>query len=105
MLLNSLELGLKDELEHGLYCGFFLYFLFSVKLFFYLQMFDRIKPSDEASASSAQGEKFKVDIFVAVIIFFNVIINSRSTSSPCSELLLLAYFDFLNFIMELRYKK
>lgn len=64
-------------------------------------MFDRIKPSDEASASSAQGEKFKVDIFVAVIIFFNVI-NCRSTSSPCSELLLLAYFDFLNFTMELR---
>lgn len=65
-------------------------------------MFDRIKPSDEASASSAQGEKFKADIFVAVIIFFNVIINSRSIGSPCSDLLLLAYFDFLNFIMELR---
>ncbi|NXN34030.1 ZDBF2 protein, partial [Nycticryphes semicollaris] len=32
-------------------------------------MFDRIKPSDEASASSAQGEKFKVAGFVAVVLF------------------------------------
>lgn len=45
----------------------FLVFILSYFIF-YSQMFDRIKPSDETSASSAQGEKFKVDTFVAVIL-------------------------------------
>lgn len=56
--MNSLELGLKDELEDG--CGFFFFIL---SFIFDLQMFDRIKRSDEASASSAQGEEIKVHIF------------------------------------------
>ncbi|NXW04704.1 ZDBF2 protein, partial [Fregetta grallaria] len=43
-------------------------------------MFDRIKPSDEASASSAQGEKFKVDIFVALILF--LILHTRGQEHP-----------------------
>lgn len=63
-------------------------------------MFERIKRSDEASASSAQGKKlkkFKV-VFVAVTLK-NVIIINRSIISPCSSI---AYFDFLNFITELR---
>ncbi|NXU39639.1 ZDBF2 protein, partial [Drymodes brunneopygia] len=47
-------------------------------------MFERIKRSDEASASSAQGKKFKKFkvVFVAVT-FKNVIIINRSISSPC----------------------
>lgn len=66
-------------------------------------MFERLKQSDEASASSAQGKKlkkFKV-VFVAVT-FKNVVTSSRSISSSCSSI---AYFDFLNFIMELRWKE
>lgn len=66
-------------------------------------MFERIKRSDEASASSAQGKKlkkFKV-VFVAVA-FKNVAAISRSISSPCSSI---AYFDFLNFILKLRWKE
>ncbi|KFQ73698.1 DBF4-type zinc finger-containing protein 2, partial [Phaethon lepturus] len=43
-------------------------------------MFDRIKPSDEASASSAQGEKFKLDVFVAVILF--LILHTRGQEHP-----------------------
>lgn len=66
-------------------------------------MFERIKRSDEASASSAQGKmskKFKV-VFVAVT-FKNVTAINRSISSPWSSI---AYFDFLNFIMKLRWKE
>lgn len=71
-------------------------------------MFERIKRSDEASASSAQGKKskkFKV-VFVAVTFknlkFKNVTAINRSISSPWSSI---AYFDFLNFIMKLRWKE
>ncbi|KFQ20627.1 DBF4-type zinc finger-containing protein 2, partial [Merops nubicus] len=46
-------------------------------------MFDRIKPSDEASASSAQGEQFKGDGFVTNT-FLVTVIHSRSITSPCS---------------------
>lgn len=66
-------------------------------------MFERIKRSDEASASSAQGKKlkkFKV-VFVAVT-FKNIIKINRTVSSSCSSI---AYFDFLNFVMELRWKE
>lgn len=44
--------------------GGFLFFILS--FIFDLQMFDRIKRSDEASASSAQGKKIKVHIFYYV---------------------------------------
>lgn len=40
-----------------------VFFFFILSFIFDLQMFDRIKRSDEASASSAQGEEIKVHIF------------------------------------------
>lgn len=46
-------------------CGFFVVFSFCI-----LQMFEGINSSDEASASSAKGEKFKADVSTAVVIFF-----------------------------------
>jgi len=66
------QLGLKDGLEDGsgFICLFFLLILILNHFIFDLQMFDRIKPSDEASASSVQGETFQVYAFIAG--FFNV---------------------------------
>lgn len=66
-------------------------------------MFERIKRSDEASASLAQGKKFKnLKVIFVAVTFKNIIIISRSISLPCSSI---AYFDFLNFITELRWKE
>ncbi|NXU23356.1 ZDBF2 protein, partial [Thalassarche chlororhynchos] len=46
-------------------------------------MFDRIKPSDEASASSAQGEKFKVDLFhLLVILPASFSLHTRGQEHP-----------------------
>ncbi|NXJ92765.1 ZDBF2 protein, partial [Corythaixoides concolor] len=44
-------------------------------------MFDRLKPSDEASASSAQGEKFKVD-GVLVMLFASFSLHTRGPEHP-----------------------
>lgn len=61
-------------------------------------MFERIKRSDEASASSAQGKKLRKFKVVSVAVTFKSIIAINSSiSSPCSSI---AYFDFLNFIMK-----
>lgn len=66
-------------------------------------MFERLKQSDEASASSAQGKKLKkFEVVFVTLTFKNVITINRSITLPCSSI---AYFDFLNFIKELRWKE
>lgn len=54
-------------MDLGLFAFFFFFLVILILSYFIfdLQMFDRIKPSDEASASSVQGETFQVYAFIA----------------------------------------